>query len=63
MITTAAKKSGWKIGSATVYGGEAWEWNIHEGSCGLGYQWPDVGTGWDVASIPDARSDFYGSCG
>lgn len=33
------------------------------GSCGFGYQWPDVGTGFDVAAIADAAPEFGGSCG
>ncbi|GAB4813330.1 hypothetical protein N2152v2_000376 [Parachlorella kessleri] len=32
-------------------------------NCGFGYQWPDIGTGWDVAAIADAAPEFSGSCG
>ncbi|GAB4814158.1 hypothetical protein N2152v2_001204 [Parachlorella kessleri] len=34
-----------------------------QGSCGFGYCWPDIGTGWDVAAIADASPEFAGSCG
>lgn len=36
---------------------------VQKGSCGFGYQWPDVGTGFDVAAIADAAPEFGGSCG
>ncbi|KFM27413.1 hypothetical protein F751_1190 [Auxenochlorella protothecoides] len=45
----------------TYYGTDGW--SIHTGSCGFGYQWPDVGTGFDVAAIADAAPEFGGSCG
>lgn len=53
----------WRTGSATVFGEQPWYWNIHQGSCGYNYLWQGISTGWDVASIPDSRSDFSGSCG
>ncbi|KAF8073002.1 hypothetical protein HT031_000662 [Scenedesmus sp. PABB004] len=31
--------------------------------CGLGYQWPDQGTGWNVAALADTHPDYRGSCG
>ncbi|KAL6766931.1 hypothetical protein ACKKBG_A37945 [Auxenochlorella protothecoides x Auxenochlorella symbiontica] len=51
----------WQKGRATYYGTDGW--SIHTGSCGFGYQWPDVGTGFDVAAIADAAPEFGGSCG
>ena len=32
---------------ATYYGLDGW--SIHKGACGLGYQYKNQGTGWDVA--------------
>ncbi|PSC67673.1 U6 snRNA phosphodiesterase [Micractinium conductrix] len=46
---------------ATYYG--LGEWSIHTGACGLGYQYKNVGTGWDVAAVADASPEFQGSCG
>lgn len=31
--------------------------------CGKGYLYPDQGTGWDVAAMPDSHPDYAGSCG
>jgi hypothetical protein len=31
--------------------------------CGRGYQWPDQGTGWDVAALSDSHPEYSGSCG
>ena len=33
------------------------------GACGFGYQYKNLGTGWDVAAIADASPEFQGSCG
>lgn len=46
---------------ATYYGLDGW--SIHKGACGLGYQYKNQGTGWDVAAIADASPEFAGSCG
>jgi hypothetical protein len=46
---------------ATYYGLDGW--SIHKGSCGFGYQWPDIYPGFDVAAIADASPEFAGSCG
>jgi hypothetical protein len=27
-----------------------------------GYQWPDQGTGWDVAALSDLHPEYEGSC-
>ncbi|GAB4814157.1 hypothetical protein N2152v2_001203 [Parachlorella kessleri] len=51
----------WRAGRASYYGTDGW--SIHKGSCGFGYCWPDIGTGWDVAAIADASPEFAGSCG
>ncbi|PRW39389.1 formate nitrite transporter [Chlorella sorokiniana] len=48
-------------GGATYYGLDGW--SIHKGACGLGYQYKNQGTGWDVAAIADASPEFAGSCG
>ncbi|GMH38818.1 hypothetical protein BSKO_06716 [Bryopsis sp. KO-2023] len=56
-------QSEWVIGRATPFGARPWEWDIHQGSCGYNYLWPDIGSGWDVASIPDGHTSFSGSCG
>lgn len=53
----------WKIGRATAFGAEPWNWNIHEGSCGYGYLWPHLATGWDAVSIPDSVDNLATSCG
>ncbi|KAI8474618.1 MAG: RlpA-like double-psi beta-barrel-protein domain-containing protein-containing protein [Monoraphidium minutum] len=57
----AAPASAWQLGRATFYGTDAW--SIHTGSCGYGQLAEDVGTGWDVAALTDAVSDYKGSCG
>ena len=31
--------------------------------CGFGYQYPNIGTGYDVVAIADASPEFAGSCG
>jgi hypothetical protein len=31
--------------------------------CGHDYQWPDSGTGWDIAALADTHPDYSGSCG
>lgn len=31
--------------------------------CGHNYQWPDQGTGWDVAAMNDGNPEYRGSCG
>ena len=36
---------------------------LRTGACGLGYQYKNVGTGWDVAAVADASPEFQGSCG
>ncbi|KAL4422029.1 hypothetical protein ABPG77_005459 [Micractinium sp. CCAP 211/92] len=51
----------WQKGRATYYGLDGW--SIHKGACGLGYQYKNLGTGWDVAAIADASPEFAGSCG
>jgi hypothetical protein len=46
---------------ASFYGLDGW--SIHKGSCGLGYQWPDLYPGFDTVAIADASPEFGGSCG
>lgn len=60
---TTAQTSEWRQGRATFYGNEPWLWTIHYGSCGNGYIYPDIGTGWDVTALADAHPDHSGSCG
>ncbi|KAL4856466.1 Expansin-A32 [Chlorella vulgaris] len=57
----ATAQGDWQKGRATYYGTDGW--SIHKGSCGFGYQYKDIGTGWDVAAIADASPEFAGSCG
>eukprot|EP01023_Acetabularia_acetabulum_P026733 TRINITY_DN2534_c0_g1_i1.p2 TRINITY_DN2534_c0_g1~~TRINITY_DN2534_c0_g1_i1.p2 ORF type:complete len:196 (+),score=29.58 TRINITY_DN2534_c0_g1_i1:101-688(+) len=59
MVNTAC----WQYGRATYYGNEPWWWTIHYGSCGYGYLCKDEVTGWDVAALPDAHPEYWGSCG
>lgn len=61
-VSTIAQVQGeWKDGRATYFGLDAW--SIHRGSCGMGYQWPDIYPGFDVAAISDASPEFPASCG
>ncbi|GBF98478.1 U6 snRNA phosphodiesterase [Raphidocelis subcapitata] len=59
----AASDAAWRPGRATFYGNEPWYWDIHHGSCGFGYMWPDQSTGWDVAALADTHPNYSGSCG
>lgn len=59
--TRAAAQGSWKIGRASFYGDDGG--SIHNGNCGFGYQYPNVGTGYDVAAVADASPEFAGSCG
>lgn len=52
-----------RLGRATFYGNEPWLWNIHQGSCGYGYIFPDEPLGWDVAALADVHYEYQGSCG
>lgn len=63
LFTAVVADDGWRYGRATFYGNEPWYWSIHEGSCGYGYLCPNVGTGWDVAALPDVHYEYSGSCG
>ncbi|GMH45816.1 hypothetical protein BSKO_13779 [Bryopsis sp. KO-2023] len=62
-----ADQGGWRVGRATYYGenhdGNNDGFSIHHGSCQFGKLDPHVGTGWDIAAIPDAHPDYQGSCG
>lgn len=35
----------------------------HLPGCGKGYIYPDQGTGWDIAAMPDTHYEYAGSCG
>lgn len=59
----AAGQGEWRRGRGTYYGDEPWLWDIHYGSCGNYYLWPDIGTGWDVAALPDVHPEYSNSCG
>ncbi|KIZ00219.1 hypothetical protein MNEG_7740 [Monoraphidium neglectum] len=59
----APQAAAWTTGRATFYGNEPWNWDIHHGSCGYGYIWPDQNTGWDIAALADSNSRYSGSCG
>ncbi|WIA29269.1 hypothetical protein OEZ86_011777 [Tetradesmus obliquus] len=63
LLAGSSSVSAWKRGRATFYGNEPWYWSIHHGSCGHNYQWPDQGTGWDVAAMNDGNPEYRGSCG
>jgi hypothetical protein len=48
-------------GRSTFFGADGY--SIHEGSCGLGYQYEEVYPGFDVIAVSDLSSEFRGSCG
>lgn len=58
-LATGAAAQDWFDGRATFYGTDAWKLDI--GSCGYGYLSKDVGTGWDVAALPDTDPLYSGS--
>ncbi|KAI8465691.1 MAG: hypothetical protein J3K34DRAFT_395999 [Monoraphidium minutum] len=62
-LLSAAPAAAWITGRATFYGNEPWYWDIHYGSCGYNYLWPDQNTGWDIAALSDAHPKYSGSCG
>lgn len=51
----------WKLGRATFFGADGW--SIHEGNCGLGYQFDNVYPGFHVAAVSDKSGEFSNSCG
>ncbi|KAL6768135.1 hypothetical protein ACKKBF_B37940 [Auxenochlorella protothecoides x Auxenochlorella symbiontica] len=60
-VIYAIEVCAWTRGRATFYGADGY--SIHTGSCGFGFQWPGIGTGFDVAAMTDAAPDFTDSCG
>lgn len=62
-VAGVAGQGAWKKGRGTFYGDQPWLWDIHYGSCGYDYLWPDIGTGWDIAALPDVFPTYSGSCG
>ncbi|GMH43844.1 hypothetical protein BSKO_11778 [Bryopsis sp. KO-2023] len=67
MSPALSSQGGWRSGRATYYGekhdGTDDGFSIHHGSCQFGSLDPDVGTGWDIAALPDVHPEYQGSCG
>jgi hypothetical protein len=61
LVQQTAGLGAWKKGRATFFGADGW--SIHEGNCGLGFQFENIYPGFDVAAISDKSGEFSQSCG